>query len=63
MKCPLCDGEGGYSDDFTIPYHDCEYCKGTGKVWFWKRFWWWWIDTKVHYFICKTWHKIIGDEE
>lgn len=54
MKCPLCDGEGAYGEGTGIPYADCSYCNGTGRVWFGKCLWWWWIDTKIHSLICKT---------
>jgi len=47
MKCPICDGEGGWYEPVLYygygggPYEECIYCNGTGKVWFWK-----WFDYK-----------------
>jgi len=47
MKCPLCEGEGGYSEGLGIPYGECSLCRGKGRVWFGKRIWWWFIDTML----------------
>ena len=49
MKCPLCNGEGGYSEGLGIPYCDCSYCDATGRIWFGKRIWWWWLGTKMYF--------------
>ena len=46
MKCPICNGEGGWSESIASYYNewwDCGACKETGKVsllwmikyWFW----------------------------
>ena len=35
MKCPVCDGEGGWGEDFgegTFTFEDCLYCKGKEKI-------------------------------
>ena len=47
MKCPICNGSGGWWDDYgegTVLYDPCNECKETGKVsilyivrlWFWQ---------------------------
>jgi len=35
MKCPICDGKGGWSEDFgegTVLREPCHECNETGKV-------------------------------
>jgi hypothetical protein len=48
MRCPVCDGKGGYIEhyDYAYGYVPCAYCTGTGyvsfrewfNVWFWEQF-------------------------
>ena len=57
MKCNICDGEGGwyenYDMDWTNIHEECPYCNGTGRMsfsqWFWEnapvRFVEWYGDT------------------
>lgn len=48
MKCPVCNGKGGWREDMgegTILYDPCYECKETGKLnffrWFWLLLWNW----------------------
>lgn len=47
MKCPVCNGDGGFHDypagEGTHVFEPCIYCKETGKVSFVKRvnYWLW----------------------
>lgn len=47
MKCPMCDGEGGYDeiiDPFLGgPYYRCGYCQGRGVVGVWK-----WLKVRLN---------------
>ena len=59
-KCPICEGEGGWSDDRGIDgyedWDDCGFCGAAGSVpltsywshWFWthlpQRIWEWYAD-------------------
>ena len=46
IKCPCCNGEGGWTEvvDYWLggPHYDCEFCHGTGRVGPWRRHEWWW---------------------
>lgn len=66
MKCPVCDGEGGFSQNFgegTSVYDECGYCLGAGEIsvfeWLSYHFWrivpdWWWdIAYDVHHLFHK----------
>lgn len=42
MKCPACEGKGGWHEDFgegTVLFEGCSYCKESGKIsllnWLW----------------------------
>jgi hypothetical protein len=51
MKCPCCNGEGGYTeivlDDGTGPYYPCGFCNERCTVSIIDRFIWWW-DCEVN---------------
>ena len=49
MKCPICEGTKGWYEDYgldiyyPVPWTNCPYCKGTGKISFihWLKYKWW----------------------
>ena len=45
MKCPTCEGERGWHEDYGLEWvwewHDCPHCSGTGKINFLE---WLWIN-------------------
>ena len=54
LKCPVCDGEGGWSDDRGIDgYEDwdnCGACASTGRVGIrWLLSYWFWITVPVRF--------------
>lgn len=57
MKCLCCNGEGNYSEGLGIPYGDCGYCKGKGRIGFGKSLWWWFIGTR---FFSRLYHFFPG---
>ena len=44
LKCPCCNGEGGYTDVITDdgqgPYYPCDFCNDETTVSLWR--WWIW---------------------
>ena len=55
MKCPVCDGKGGFYEDFgegTILFEPCEFCNEGGcvsvKKWLWD--WWFWQNAPYWFF-------------
>lgn len=54
MKCPCCEGEGGYTDvildDGSGPYYPCEFCDDKGSVSIYKRIEWLWDCVILDYF-------------
>ena len=60
MKCPICDGKGGWREDFgegTVLYEPCNECKEIGKVsifyiiklWFWQNVGQWFITQNADF--------------
>jgi len=44
MKCPVCDGQGGWDQDFgegTVLHEACPSCSDTGKVGLFRWLWLW----------------------
>jgi hypothetical protein len=48
MKCPTCEGKGGWSEDFgegTVLHEPCNHCDETGSIPLWEwlqvKFWCW----------------------
>jgi len=59
MKCPMCEGVGGWSEDFgegTILYDKCPYCK-KGKISVFK-----WVRNEIwQYLTCFDWFVSVLD--
>jgi len=43
FKCPLCDGEGGWGNNWDEPYKACSVCDGEGVLSPWRRLRYWWL--------------------